>query len=166
MNNLKTFEAYFSQDIYDRKREYAARRMEKNKEIKTLTSEQHDILAELCKVRHEFHISMDNIVKTDSKQLKKDLVRINIELREEGLETISSIPSGDITDYIDIDTIDELYEIEDFPEDDEERNEWYIENYERIMDELNSLHSDIEDYLYKIDKEYGTDYFPGGHTRK
>ena len=68
-------------------------------------------------------------------------------------------------DYIDIDSIAELYEIEDVP------GRWWRawrmvpSDNDRIMDELSELHSKIEDYLRNIDKQHGTQYCPSGALR-
>lgn len=162
---LKTFEGYLPKEAYDRKREWAAKRMAKNKEIDTLTEEQHDVLADLCEIRHEFHTNMDDITKHDTSKIKQELVRINMKINEAGLKPMEFIPYGDISDYIDIDTIDELYEIEEVPEYNSERQDWYDDNYYRIFKELGELHEKIEDYLRNIDKKYGTDYCPSGASR-
>ncbi len=161
---LLKFESFHSKDVYDKKAEWAFKKHQKNRSIDSLTEEQHDVLTELASIRHDFHVKMDDITKTDSGGIKKKLIKVNIELKQSGLDPIKSIPTS-AEDYIDIDTIDELYEFDDVPEDDDERNEWYDDNYHRIYSELGELHNDIENYLLEIDKKHGTNYSPGGHTR-
>lgn len=162
INNNKM--AHLSQQQYAQRNENAARKMSKNSEIESLTPEQHEALSNLCTVRHEFHCDLDHVVWSDDRKNKKKLVEANIALAESGLSAMSFIPTHP-EDYIDIDTIDELYEIEDVPEDDNEREEWRSDNYYRIMGELSELHNKIEDYLRNIDSEHGTQYCPTGALR-
>jgi len=158
-------EAYLNKDIYDRKREYAATRMIKNKENASLTDEQHDALINLCTVRHRLHTNMDKVVKSDNEGIKNKLILANIQLNENKITPMDFIPL-DTSDYIDIDTIDLLYEIEQIPENEEEKQEWYDDNYYRIYNELSNLNNKIEEYLKKIDEKYGTNYCPTGLSRK
>lgn len=157
-------EAYLTKDIYDRKREFAATQHAKNKEIASLTSDQHDALSNLCAVRHELHTNMDSMVKSDDSGIKERLILANIQLEETGLPIMNFIPN-DISDYIDIDTIDLLYELEEVPENDEEKQQWYDDNYYRIYNELSNLNTKIEKYLKEIDDGYGTEYCPTGLSR-
>jgi hypothetical protein len=85
-------------------------------------------------------------------------------LNESGLKPMPFVPLT-LEEGIDIDTIDLLYEIEDVPEDEKERQDWYDENYFRINSELEDLNTNIEDYLREIDSEHGTEYSPTGKSR-
>lgn len=153
-----------SKEGYERKREWAARRMKENKKIKTLTETQHEALEELASIRHEIHSNKKSVIISDEQGLKKKLIKVNESLLNSGLTPMEFVPTSN-EDYIDIDTIDELYEIEDVPEDDEEREDWYDENYMRISGELEDLNTKIEDYMRKIDAIYGTNYAPSGMSR-
>lgn len=161
------YEAYLSKDAYDKKREYAARKMMRNKEIDSLTDEQHDALSNLCSIRHKLHTNMDKVTKSDNDNIKKDIVIANIQIRESGLNPMEFVPLDEI-DYIDIDTIEDLYiyEEDSIPEDEEERQNWLDYNYERIYSELSILNNKIETYLKQIDEQYGTEYCPTGLSRK
>ncbi|MFA5068076.1 MAG: hypothetical protein WC466_08610 [Candidatus Izemoplasmatales bacterium] len=160
----KINEAYHSKDVYDKKREYAARKMAKNKDIDTMTDEQHDAVANLCSIRHELHTNMHNVAISDDQNIKKKIVLANIQLRESDLPHMSFVPLDEI-DYIDIDSIEDLKLMGENPENDEEKNEWYTENYYRISNELSELNSNIEKYLKQIDEKYGTSYCPTGLSR-
>lgn len=153
-----------SKEGYERKREWAARRMKENKKIKTLTETQHEALEELASIRHEIHSNKKSVIISDDQGLKKKLIKVNEWLLNSGLTPMEFVPTSN-EDYIDIDTIDELYEIEDIPEDDDERADWHDENYMRISGELEDLNTQIEDYMRKIDAEYGTNYAPSGMSR-
>ena len=92
-----------------------------------------------------------------------NLAKAGVMLAQAGIPC-PALPS-DESDYINIDTIDLLYEIEDVPEYDEERQEWYDDNYSRIMLELSELNEQIEEYLRTIDEQHGTSYCPTGEQR-
>ena len=55
--------AQLNKDAYYGKMIYAGKKMAKNKEIETLTEEQHDALSQMCSARHELHTHMDRITK-------------------------------------------------------------------------------------------------------
>ncbi|MFA6569919.1 MAG: hypothetical protein WCT77_01645 [Bacteroidota bacterium] len=151
-------------DIYEGKRRYADKKMQENKNIGTLTEEQHDAISSLCSVRHDLHSSQDSVIRSDSDGKKKKLIKVNIELQESGLNPMSFVPT-ETSDYIDIDSIDELYEMEEVPEDEKEKQDWYDDNYYRISNELENLNTKIENYLGEIDEKYGTSYNPTGLSR-
>lgn len=167
MRTIKTFEAFHSKEVYDKKREYAARKMLKNKEINTLTENQHDILSDLCSIRHGLHSNMNEVVLSDSSDYKDTLILINDRLVESGLEKIDKIPLGHGEDFIDIDTMDGLFEYGEIPEDSDsdEYQDWYDEEYTRIHNELEELNKTIEKYLAKIDSIHKTSYCPTGLSR-
>lgn len=158
-----------SKKQYEKRNENAAIRMEKNKDIEALTEEQHEALAELCKARHDFHSNFAQIVIRDENRIKDSLILVNQHIKESGLEPMSFIPDSTFDgDYIDIDTIDDLYdylyEIGKKVKDEDYRD-WYDSNYYRIWDELESLNNKIENYLREIDSIYGTNYSPTGAYR-
>ena len=153
-----------SSEGYERKREWAARRMVDNKKIETLTEDQHDALSNLCSVRHNFHVNLDRLVISDSENIKKDLINANIELVESGLIPMNFIPNSE-DDFIDIDDFQLLNEIEQIPENEDEKQNWYDDNYSRIYGELSNLNTNIENYLSEIDLKYGTNYKPSGASR-
>lgn len=159
--------AHISKEQYDRRRENAVVRNLSNERIAVengMTQEQAELISELCSMRHELHTNMDEVVKNDGQHIKKSILDINADIAESGLDCMSFIPS-DKDDYIDIDTIDEMYEWDEVPESDDERQAWYDNNYQRIYDELEDLNHKIEGYLSHIDKKYRTSFCPTGALR-
>lgn len=156
-------------DKYLRKREWAARKHAANKEVgmsNGLSEKQADLLERLASLRHELHTSQDSYIHGNSDILKK-LVNVNSKLNEVGL-SMDFIPT-DRSDYIDIDNIDILKELDwdnEIPESDSvEYEDWYADTYHRIYGELEELNRNIESFLREIDKRYGTEYAPTGFTR-
>lgn len=155
--------ARLTKEQYSRRRENAAIRMAKNAENTALTEEQHEVLRRLCAKRHDIHSNKNSVIKDNTREFKS-LIEINIELEENSIDTMSFIPT-DKSDYIDIDDFEVLYEIVQIPEDEEERQNWFDDNYTRISRELEELNSKIENYLSEIDAKYGTNYAPTGAQR-
>lgn len=155
--------AYLTKEQYERRAENAAIRMAKNAQISSLTEEQHEALKELCYRRHEMHSNMDSCTISSENRIMAKLAKAGVMLAQAGIPC-QALPS-DEADYIDIDSIEDLYEIDDDPEDDDERREWYADNYSRIMSELSELNEQIEDYLRTIDEQHGTSYCPTGAQR-
>ena len=152
--------AYLSKEAYDRKREWAARKHKKQKCVTALSEEQHEVLAELCRIRHELHCNKDAFFITGRADYRSTRAyfpneigdgRINEDLASVGLPIIRWSHS-----------------FLDFPDD----NAWqeggyedWDEAYEAARDMAEDLNSNIEDYLRNIDEEYGTEYAPSGATR-
>jgi hypothetical protein len=155
--------AYLNKDQYDYRRETAARRAADNKQITTLTDEQHDLIAEVARMRHEIHCSVDSMYNCESVDYNKwqwidnGSEGINDRLSDAGLpkiqftyNDISQFPTSEDRYTGVIDNTDEAEE--------ENRNEYY-----KMMLHLNS---NMEVYLTMIDREYGTHYAPTGELRK
>lgn len=155
--------AHLTKQQYSIRNENAAIRMMKNAENTALTDEQHEILRRLCAKRHEIHSNKDSVINDNTREFKS-LIEINIELEENSINTMSFIPT-DKSDYIDIDDFQTLYETEQIPEDEDEKQNWYDDNYTRISNELEILNTKIENYLSEIDAKYGTNYSPTGAQR-
>ena len=161
--------AKLKKEQYAYRRESAARRAYKNEDIAVeygMTEEQAALISELCSLRHELHTHMDAVTKNDHDlSIKGQLVKLARKIEEVGLPQVPNIPIGEC-DYIDIDDIDELFEIDDWPE--SGTQEWqdkYDNEYFRIYNELEELNKDIEKYLAEIDKQYGTSWCPTGALR-
>ena len=161
--------AYLNKEQYAYRRESAARRNADNEVVAVehgMTGEQAELISDLCRLRHELHTNMDRVTRSDTDlRIKAQLVAANAAIKESGLTPVPCIPT-DEGDYIDIDDIDLLQEIEEWPESrtDEWQEKWN-EEYSRIYDELEQLNSDIEHYLADIDKQYGTAWCPSGALR-
>lgn len=145
---------------------YAGEKMAENKEIETLTEEQHDALSQMCSARHELHTNMDRITKGSEQDYLGSIIEANSALEKSALPIIEEIPT-DTVDYIDIDSIRELEDLGEAPsrDNEDEWQEWYDAEYSRIHDELSKLNQKIEKYLEQIDIEYGTHYAPSGASR-
>ena len=171
--------AYLSKEQYEARERYAERKMSKNAEIETLTKEQHDALAAICRIRHYVH----------SSDFPKKLFYAEYPQDEE------------LWGFICGDRIDELIKENNLPKwewrgcdpcdygcdwclDWDMHNEVYFENeadYEKraeeIEDELRykylselydlveSWNKSIEAYLKEIDEQHGTEYCPTGRNR-
>lgn len=161
--------AYLNKEQYAYRRESAARRNADNEVVAVehgMTGEQAELISDLCRLRHELHTNMDRVTRSDTDlRIKAQLVAANAAIKESGLTPVPCIPT-DEGDYIDIDDIDLLQEIEEWPESgtDEWQEKWN-EEYSRIYDELEQLNSDIEHYLADIDRQYGTAWCPSGALR-
>lgn len=152
---------YFSKEVYERKAAYAERKMEENSLIESLTREQHEALAELCRIRHEIHSSPKVFFSYESRvwDYIDDGVGggvINNKLASVGLETIP----------FDKDPVD-------YPTDyDWDNFELWDGKYDALDDALTEIYAlvaeintKIEGYLKKIDETYETKYCPTGLSR-
>lgn len=161
--------AYLNKEQYAYRRESAARRNADNESVAVehgMTEAQAGLISDLCRLRHELHTNMDAVTRSDAYLcIKAQLVAANTAIKESGLTPVPCIPTGE-GDYIDIDDLYELQEIEDWPDSgtDEWQEKW-DEEYHRIYDELEQLNSDIEKYLAEIDRQYGTAWCPSGALR-
>lgn len=146
-------------EIYERKKEWAARRMADNKEIETLTEEQHELLERLCTFRHDLHTNWDSAFCSGSGDYDKyaneicvHCVGMENDLYTEVKEAFGKAPFTPI-DYPD----DYCYDVLGYESVEEAREEAY-----KLFEQVNE---EIEAFLYSIDKEHGTDYCPSGYTR-
>ena len=163
--------ARLSKDEYDRRCESAARRMADNAEINTLTEEQHEWLADLCKFRHELHCNQEALFVSGSGEFSNYWRRIR-NLCQEAKAVGFKLP-----DYED----EFLPDDSDFNEDElEYKGETYPANcdvdsdeydYKRdaafwtVTDFAGEVNTAIENMLRDVDKEHGTNYCPTGTHR-
>ena len=159
--------AYLNKQQYEYRRESAAARNLNNEDVavqKGMTSDQASLISKLGASRHEFHCTIDRIVKSADNDSMSDIVEIEKSINESGLPELDIVSR-----LLDIDDIDGLvYEYgEDVPEDhdSEEFQNWYDDNYARIYSELEEVNKSIEKYLANIDNQYGTHWCPTGQLR-
>jgi hypothetical protein len=167
-------EGYYSKDIYQRKEEWAAKRMAKNAENENLTEEQHDALADLCRLRHEFHTSLDNIATgNDNNNVKRHLEEVNDRLDDLNLGRCKAI--DDVQELADMNTVVEFKDDYDCPKEEDFENDddyqkayddWRDDMYTEVYNDFNNINNEIETYLRNIDKKYGTNYAPSGMSRE
>lgn len=162
--------AYLKKEQYDRRSANAALHMEEQKNIETLTEEQHELLALICAMRHELHcISPEKFYYTEGAGYEEltDMVtdfcgdekNFKNLIKEVEIEYDTTIIEDIMTDF----------ENGGGDRDDEwgqEVNEEYrnncIEGYGKLISKMNTA---IEEYLRYIDSEYGTEYCPTGALR-
>lgn len=149
--------------MYERKNEWAANRMEQNKNIDTLTEQQHDALAWLCSIRHTIHTNQKSMFISNSVDfdLWKYIDGVDDNTIKEKLESVG-LPNNLSWDALFVPS-DYDYNMR-FNEDKSWYND-YDAAYEIHIDFLEKVNTDIENYLRNIDKEHGTNYAPSGHTR-
>lgn len=162
--------AKLNKEQYYRRAVNAERRNANNEEIAIsngMPEHWAELIFTLCRVRHEMHCNIDKLVKSselDAMEIRESIVKVNSELRESGYDYIDSLPSS-VGDYIEIDSIDDIYEIEDLPSDDDEREKYLSEKYDEIYEQWSAVNTNIETYLLSIDKKYGTKWCPTGIQR-
>ena len=164
--------SYLNQKQYEQRAISAAKRMAENAKNNSLTLEQHEVIASLCSYRHNLHSSMDRICQNDENGYKNELIRINSLLKEVGLTPMDFCGVNVGEDYIDIDDMREaiFFAKEDgtYIDEDEypqEYQDWYDDTYDTIMQKLEDLNANIENYLSEIDKKHNTSYCPTGALR-
>lgn len=154
IENINIIISRLAPEVVELKKQYIKNKMEQNFSVNTLTTEQHEALSFLCKVRHKFHINMYSIIKGHGNNYLNALIRANDILFKSGLPKISDIPDDILDNYefvhkyrIDKNQINNTFE------------------FNRIYKNLNGLNDHIELYIAEIDKKYGTQYKPSGAAR-
>lgn len=145
---------------YEKRELNAARRMEQNAENENLTPAQHDVLATICRMRHELHTNKRAVFYSESSkysELREFISEVNDMFADNGF--------GDLDVSIDVDDIpsDADYEFEEDYEG--TYADWEEEKYTECADMIEDLNNSIERKLAEIDKETGTNYCPTGATR-
>lgn len=161
--------AYLSKGQYNYRRESAARRNAENEQIAIengMSEEQAELISKLCSLRHEMHMNMDAIVKGDDKasEIMQDFVALEGQMQDAGLTDFNV--SDSLSELDDMNGL--IYEYgEDVPQDHDSKEfqDWYDDEYQRIYDDLSSIHDSIESYLSSIDKKYKTSFCPTGALR-
>lgn len=171
-------------DMYYGKQLYAERKMRENAEIESLTEEQHAVLAELCRIRHEFHSTdsskyFNSEVETDIDDWfwsEKD-DNIYNQLEEVGLPELKKLDVMELPSSADWNIlIYEENELKKWEEKAEKFNEnsfnkfsayeyWASDKEEEISKIVTEYNDIIEKYLKDIDDTYGTKYCPTGIAR-
>ena len=90
--------AYYSKDVYERKAAYAARRMEENAQVPTLTDEQHDTLAYLCYIRHWIHSTDRMRLFNEESNEYSEMSRYLYEI-DEGMLSMADLPALETIDF-------------------------------------------------------------------
>ena len=151
--------AYLDKEAYERKREYAAKRMAENREITTLTDEQHDLLNELCTFRHDLHTNQKsafNANSSDYSYYANNISKYYVGVSEDDLHS-RIVKAFGTAPYTPI----------DYPtsEDYDDYGMTYEEAQEEAETLFDKINTQIENFLSDIDKKHGTNYCPSGATR-
>ena len=164
--------AYLDNNAYDRKREWAAKRMSGNRKVDTLTEEQHDLLEELCRFRHELHTSWEDAFNTNSPSFGYFADNISIySVGNSGEELPCRIEAAFgkkpyyARDYYDLNEAIDILREEGIDSDHPDYNSELNELKEQAFEVFATINDEIEAFLCEIDKEYGTNYCPSGATR-
>ena len=143
--------AYLDKEAYERKNEYAAKRMIKNSMIETLTPEQHEVLANVCQMRHRMHTHQDALFISGSSDHTLFWSWIDYKINE----MLSEVGLPEMKFY-DAYVTDLTYEIDELT---------YDEGYEIMIEYAEKVNDTIENYLRKIDEKHETEYCPTGNGR-
>jgi hypothetical protein len=104
------------------------------------------------------YANIEKLIKSsESLNIDDILINSNIKLEQSDLKHMDFIPL-DVSDYIDIDTIDLLQEFDNVPKSEKQYKEWYAENFTRINSEWHNLYKKIQNFIIEIDKKYQTNY--------
>lgn len=159
--------------MFEAKERYVEKVMDENSEIDTLTEEEHDVLRELCRFRHELHTNQESIFNLNDDGLTD---KFNEFAEENNLPFC--IDYDDLITTLDYDILTEP-EKEEYEKQAEEYNNsksenawshsgytlWREDNFGKCYDYLEDLNNQIESYLREIDEKYGTHYAPTGWAR-
>ena len=157
--------AKISKDMYDARRESAARRMGENAKNSNLTEEQHECLEGSCRMRHEIHCNQSALFNTES-GAHQEYWSFLEGLKERSCEV--KLPySGYVPDGIEL-PLDCDYDDEDI----HGGKEWWTEDGDRydaaygaMIAAAERFNGELELYLAEIDSKYGTNYAPTGAQR-
>lgn len=167
-------------DMYWGKMMYASNKMKKNSEVETLTEEQHEVLAELCSIRHEFHCL--DTMKVFSAEIDTGIDdwfyseregNIYEKLEEVGLPPLPHLNVEELPCNFDWECLGDEEKVvwEKKAEQEGKGNTGYdlwvqeSEVLDKLSETLEDYNTVIEKYLRDIDNEHGTDYCPTGATR-
>ena len=181
--------SYLKKEQYEARANNAAQNMADNKDIDTLTEEQHDALAQVCSIRHVLHGNNQKAVFFSNYANHSDWYTyldnsfsgeqgvINTLLQEaglpiiEGLQLSEDLPSDNDSEFLSIEEMADTcnFDNEDNLED-EDYEEAVIEAYtsygtQKCYQAAELINDLIEQYLKNIDQEHGTSYCPTGALR-
>lgn len=126
-----------------------------NLEIKTLTFSQHEKIQELCEMRHKLHSG--DMFSTESSCLSECSRYFFERIKIEGVGFLDvGYEIENLTTEIDLEFEDyQAYEYESI------YSKFKSFNY----DEIEGINKKIEEFLFDIDKRFGTQYCPTGKSR-
>jgi len=153
-----------NEEEYERRNEAAAQRMEKNAENTSLSEEQHEVLAELCSIRHKMHCHPNGFWISESCDYRIFFNYIDSEinelLRNAGLPAIKFPDATNCPSDADWDM-----ELNQSDYSDDEWEDMMDDAHHEALNFAEKINTIIEDYLKKIDEKHGTNYAPTGALR-
>lgn len=166
--------------INEARQNYIDTRNDENEKITNLSPEQHKTLQELCRIRHEIHSNWEEMFNAESSTyaelwnyiLDDSDERIQNELTSVGLPRLVlgdlySIPSSEDYFYVLNNEERQAWEKRSDAEDYSSGFDAWVQNeaYPKFCRYMNDINNIIEQYLKRIDNEYGTNYCPSGAQR-
>lgn len=158
--------AYFTKDQYQMKNEWAAKRMTANKEIATLTEEQHETIAAICALRHEAHTSFSEFWNPQGDSKLSRLFPSEWETEDcvidEMLSEVNLPPVRWSTQrtYRNSPDVEDYHEEIDDDTNEDDKNEILDCLKNDLLETLTELDQDVRDYLAYIDSVHNTNYAP------
>lgn len=158
--------AHFTKDQYQAKNEWAAQRMSSNKEIATLTEDQHETIAAICTLRHEAHTNFEEFWNPKGTSKLSCLFPCEWETEDCAINNMLSeakLPSirwSTQRTYSNSPSIEDFCEEIDDNMDKDEKNEILDDMKNDLQETLNKLDQDVRDYLAYIDSIHNTNYAP------
>ena len=146
--------AYLDKEAYERKNEYAAKRMIKNSLVETLTPKQHEVLASICQMRHKIHTHQEALFFSESSEHTLFWAWIDYEINAMLSEV--NLPEMKFNNSDDTYITDSTYELDELT---------YDEGYKMMIEYAEKVNHTIENYLKKIDEKHETEYCPTGNGR-
>lgn len=146
---------HFTKEQYDKKNEWASKRASQNKEITTLTTEQHDALELICRKRHELHSEAKGFFLSESSIYNEyDFYPAEWSVEE---TLISIIQENNLPDIkITLRDYDNWYNDRDY----EEAGLTVEEAFDITYTTKEKIDQDIRNWLSFVDYTYDTNYAP------
>jgi len=155
-----------TKDHYSRRNENAARRMTENATVQTLTTDQHELLSNICSLRHELHSNQDDLFCCEGSNYKpfwEQISNLSDRARQLSLDGCPCIDIESLPNDHDYDEVD-FWDMEDWWSDDED-DDLRSNALNAVLEAAQEYNSKIESFLAKIDNKHGTNYCPTGATR-
>ncbi len=139
---------------------YALKHQQAQRNITTLTEDQHDVLANLCNTRHRLHVTAFNLIAKDENGLEEDsykrtLQELNTALLSVGLNTIKGFKS-----------LDDYYPPCCYDADIDGAYDDFIFSNATILNTVIEYNDTLmRNYLKEIDDVHHTQYCPTGKYR-
>lgn len=161
-----------SYNRYEAKANYVRAMNAKNARIETLTAEQHELIQDICKFRHEVHCNIESYFNSGVRHSatvsdgyeKAELFSIDFLFDFNALLSKHGLPAFN-TSFDFVEVPDDSWVEADRDEDEEIWQDEYNDLHRECYQEFDLLNDDIEKWLSDIDEQHGTQYCPTGFAR-